>query len=195
MIAVLVLFHCSPRMHTAPPHPMASTGASRVSLYHVPATRGSVDHSDHWYYIFSFSILSRCYSHYFSFHQTDIPKPPLAMSQHLYDSENWPLPHARSQSVLSSSTRSSRSSSLLAPPLSPGTSSQGSRKTSYSSSLYDEVVRLPLNPCVTVYVWAPGMGRKTWLIYCFLTALFCGITNYFVYRIPISIFAKIAVER
>lgn len=73
------------------------------------------------------------------------------MSQHpLYDSEDWPLPQTRSQSVLSSSTRSSRSSSQFPPPLSPGTSSQGSRKTSYS--LYDEVSRLPLNPSVTVYV-------------------------------------------
>ncbi|KAK5677302.1 hypothetical protein LTS12_029463, partial [Elasticomyces elasticus] len=72
------------------------------------------------------------------------------MSQHPYDLENWPLPNDCNQSILSSSTRSSRSSIQFATPLSPGTSSQGSRKTSYSYSQNDEVVRLPLNPCVTV---------------------------------------------
>ncbi|BCR83243.1 uncharacterized protein ACHE_10645A [Aspergillus chevalieri] len=71
------------------------------------------------------------------------------MSQHPYDSEDWPLPNTPRESILSSSTRSSRSSQFI-PPLSPGTSSQGSgsRKTSYS--LYDDVVRLTLNPSVTV---------------------------------------------
>ncbi|ODM23060.1 hypothetical protein SI65_00649 [Aspergillus cristatus] len=84
------------------------------------------------------------------------------MSQHPYDSEDWPLPNTPRESILSSSTRSSRSSQFI-PPLSPGTSSQGSgsRKTSYS--LYDDVVRLTLNPSVTVYVYAP-VGRWMWLI-------------------------------
>lgn len=148
---------------------MACTGASRVSQHHLPVTRGSVDHSSQCYYIVSFPLLNRLHFIPLSFPDVirivfisakQTAKPTWAMSQHLYDSENWPLPHARSQSILSSSTRSSRSSSLLIPPLSPGTSSQGSRKTSYSSSLYDEVVRLPLNPCVTVYVWSSRMGRS-----------------------------------
>lgn len=74
------------------------------------------------------------------------------MSQHpLYDAEDWPLPNnARCESVLSASTRSSRSSTQFAPPLSPGTSSQGSRKTSYS--MFDDVIRLQLSPSVTMYV-------------------------------------------
>ncbi|OJJ40841.1 hypothetical protein ASPWEDRAFT_145900 [Aspergillus wentii DTO 134E9] len=73
------------------------------------------------------------------------------MNSHpVYDSGDWPLPNPRRGSSFSSSTRSSESASFVfPPPLSPGTSSPGSRKPSFYS-LHDEIVRMQMNSSVTI---------------------------------------------
>ncbi|KAE8372968.1 hypothetical protein BDV26DRAFT_79684 [Aspergillus bertholletiae] len=77
------------------------------------------------------------------------------MSQTLFDAEDWPLPPARRESTISSSTQSSSSSFMSTsffplPPVSPATSSPGRSRQASCQSLYDEVTRLPLNPAVTI---------------------------------------------
>ncbi|OOO14183.1 hypothetical protein OAory_01027780 [Aspergillus oryzae] len=77
------------------------------------------------------------------------------MSQTLFDAEDWPLPAVRRESTVSSSTQSSSSSFVSTsffplPPINPATSSPGRSRQASCQSLYDEVIRLPLNPAVTI---------------------------------------------
>ncbi|KAG2420918.1 hypothetical protein HFD88_000532 [Aspergillus terreus] len=79
----------------------------------------------------------------------------MSRPQSLLEAEDWPLPPARRQSTISASTHSSGSASLVsspafATPLSPASSSPGSWSRPSPASFYDEVVRLPLSPAVTV---------------------------------------------
>ncbi|KAB8078321.1 hypothetical protein BDV29DRAFT_9371 [Aspergillus leporis] len=79
----------------------------------------------------------------------------MSRPQTFLDTEDWPLPPARRESTISSSTQSSNSSFVSSsffpvPPLSPATSSPGRSRQTSCHSMYDEVVRLPLNPAVTI---------------------------------------------
>ncbi|KAH8428473.1 uncharacterized protein LDX57_006172 [Aspergillus melleus] len=79
------------------------------------------------------------------------------------DAHDWPLPPGRRESTVSSSTQSSGTLSFTSnppfPPPSPVTSSPGSRSRQPSChSLYDEVVRLPFSPAVTMYVLPHYLG-------------------------------------
>ncbi|KAE8149007.1 hypothetical protein BDV25DRAFT_130722 [Aspergillus avenaceus] len=80
----------------------------------------------------------------------------MSRPQSLFDEEDWPLPPARRESTVSFSTQSSSSASFVSStfhqsPLSITTSSSPGRSRQTSChSMYDEVIRLPLNPSVTV---------------------------------------------
>ncbi|KAL4893830.1 hypothetical protein BDV59DRAFT_24500 [Aspergillus ambiguus] len=78
----------------------------------------------------------------------------MSRPQSLLEADDWPLPPARTPSTISASTRSSGSASLISspqfpPPLSPATS-PGSWSRPSPANYYDEIVRLPLSPAVTV---------------------------------------------
>ncbi|KAE8351142.1 hypothetical protein BDV28DRAFT_137733 [Aspergillus coremiiformis] len=80
----------------------------------------------------------------------------MSRPQNFFDVEDWPLPPARRQSTVSSSTQSSSSASFIStsfPPVSPptpATSSPGRSRQASCQSMYDEVIRLSLNPAVTI---------------------------------------------
>ncbi|KAA8648922.1 uncharacterized protein ATNIH1004_004810 [Aspergillus tanneri] len=79
----------------------------------------------------------------------------MSRSHSIFDAQNWPLPPVRRESTVSSSTHSSSSASFVSsppfPPLSPATSSPGSRSREASChSLYDEIFRLSFSPAVTI---------------------------------------------
>lgn len=77
------------------------------------------------------------------------PRSP-AMSQHPAprDSDEWPL-NPRRESIVSTSTVDSASTSIL---FSSESSSPGGTSRKQSWQLYEEAVRLELNPSVTMYV-------------------------------------------
>ncbi|KAF9882795.1 hypothetical protein FE257_005143 [Aspergillus nanangensis] len=79
----------------------------------------------------------------------------MSRPQSILELEDWPLPPARPASSFSGSTQSSGSASLISSPLlpaplSPITSSPGSWSRHTHASCYDNLVRLPLHPAVTV---------------------------------------------